>query len=563
MADYAGKHITFLQGSQVALNGLRTSGAATEGAFYLTNDTRRLYIGEKNEDGTKVIPQPVNQGVISYATVAEITALTGSDIIPGQFYYGEDKNIICVYSGGKWVQINPDTTLKSSSAANTVSAITKGAKITTKVEDTANNTVNGEFSIISGAGVQVTNDGNVITIAATGAGGATIELSVEGATDNKSATIKQKTTITKADGTTEPATEDSYVLAAGDNVDTLVVTKDEAGKETVTINAKTQEVTELTGAAQAEGFKVTLKQTSNTDKTAQINPEISVGKTGDKSSVKFVNGTANLDVYTTTQADEAIDAAVKAGLQTYDALHFKGVVKAGNDLPDITAAENGDVYKVGAVTAKVTAAAPNAKVGDLLIATGTEGTNGKLEDSGTWELVPSGDEASYITAFLEHGLDVKEKVGDTQTSIGGLQLTAGTNVVLTDTADGKIKKVEVAHEAITTEEPAAEATTAYGGKTNSVRKKEITVVKDIEVSNGHVTKIVTGKETIEDTDKVIESITNTATADEAKKVATVTTTIKMTNEDVPKSGTSKIASDSLEITASNDQVNVNLVWGTF
>ena len=562
MADYAGKHITFLQGSQTALNALRTSGAATEGAFYLTNDSRRLYIGEATADGTKVIPQPVNQGVISYATVAEITALTGNDIIPGQFYYGEDKNIICVYSGGKWVQINPDTTLKTSSAANTVSATTNGAKITTKVEDTANNTVNGEFSIISGAGIQVSNNGNVITIAATGAGGATIDLSVESAADNKSATIKQKTTIIKANDD-EDTTEDSYVLAAGNNVDTLVVTTDDTGKETVTINAATQDVTELTGAAQAEGFKVTLKQTSQTDKTATINPQVSVGKTGSKTSVKFVNGTADLDVYTTTQTDDAIDAAVKAGLQSYDALHFKGVITASNDLPDITAVENGDVYKVGAVTTKVTTAAPGAKVGDLLIATGTEGADGKLEATATWELVPSGDEASYVTSLLEHGIDIKEKVGDTQTSIGGLQLTAGTNVILTDSTNGKTKKVEVAHEAISTEEPTAEATTAYGGKTDSVRTKDITVVKDIEVSNGHVTKIVTGTETIEDTDKVIESITNTATNDTDKKVATVTTTIKMTNEDVPKSGTSKIASDSLEITASDNQVNVNLVWGTF
>jgi hypothetical protein len=37
--------LKFLTGVQANLNTLITNGGATEGAFYLTSDTHRLYIG--------------------------------------------------------------------------------------------------------------------------------------------------------------------------------------------------------------------------------------------------------------------------------------------------------------------------------------------------------------------------------------------------------------------------------------------------------------------------------------------------------------------------------------
>jgi hypothetical protein len=75
------------------------------GAFYLTEDTNRLYIG-KTIDG-KVVPVPVNQGVVY---VANIDALPSGDaataVKTGEFYYAEAENILCVRSAGKWIQIN-------------------------------------------------------------------------------------------------------------------------------------------------------------------------------------------------------------------------------------------------------------------------------------------------------------------------------------------------------------------------------------------------------------------------------------------------------------------------
>jgi len=69
--SFENKNIKFLSGTQTDLNkyflgsGDLKSGTAVEGAFYLTLDTHRLYIGRKIDDNgvTKVIPIPVNEGI--------------------------------------------------------------------------------------------------------------------------------------------------------------------------------------------------------------------------------------------------------------------------------------------------------------------------------------------------------------------------------------------------------------------------------------------------------------------------------------------------------------------
>ena len=110
--------IKFLQGTQASLNALISAGTATEGAFYLTSDTSRFYIGRKeNKTGGKVIPVPVNEGV----TVVENRSGLSNDANVGDFYYIESDNILCVCSyvtpksgdtGVRtchWTQLNPDT----------------------------------------------------------------------------------------------------------------------------------------------------------------------------------------------------------------------------------------------------------------------------------------------------------------------------------------------------------------------------------------------------------------------------------------------------------------------
>ena len=98
----AGKNIQFLLGTQANLEKyISGSSTAAEGTFYLTNDTHRLYVGTSL--GTAV---PVNEGVI---TVPNLDALKTISAHPGEFYYVTNGNILCVYTGKEWVQINNNT----------------------------------------------------------------------------------------------------------------------------------------------------------------------------------------------------------------------------------------------------------------------------------------------------------------------------------------------------------------------------------------------------------------------------------------------------------------------
>ena len=70
-----------------------------DGYVYYTTDTHRLYVGQ----GTEMCP--VNEGVV---TVANINSLPET-AVAGSFYYAAEENILCVYNGQTFVQINPDT----------------------------------------------------------------------------------------------------------------------------------------------------------------------------------------------------------------------------------------------------------------------------------------------------------------------------------------------------------------------------------------------------------------------------------------------------------------------
>lgn len=109
--------IKFLKGTQLNLDALIKNGTATEGAFYLTNDTNRLYIGKKfgEDDNAPVYPVSVNQGVISVSTLDDLPGEknnVSASKVPGEFYYvtgttESPLNILCVYNGSTWVQVNP------------------------------------------------------------------------------------------------------------------------------------------------------------------------------------------------------------------------------------------------------------------------------------------------------------------------------------------------------------------------------------------------------------------------------------------------------------------------
>lgn len=123
-------NVGFLRGSQANLNTLMTGKTdIKEGSFYLTNDTNRLYFGKS---ATELVA--LNEGVITVAAIANLP--TGADLSNeiGHFYYATAENILCVYNGQQWVQINPDTDTQVSSVSTAVAVAENAATATTTLK---------------------------------------------------------------------------------------------------------------------------------------------------------------------------------------------------------------------------------------------------------------------------------------------------------------------------------------------------------------------------------------------------------------------------------------------
>nr|DAF40590.1 MAG TPA: hypothetical protein [Caudoviricetes sp.] len=123
-------NVGFLRGSQANLNTLMTSKTGIkEGSFYLTNDTNRLYFGKS---ATELVA--LNEGVITVAAIADLPS--GADLSNeiGHFYYATAENILCVYNGSQWVQINPDTDTQVSSVNTAVVVAENAATATTTLK---------------------------------------------------------------------------------------------------------------------------------------------------------------------------------------------------------------------------------------------------------------------------------------------------------------------------------------------------------------------------------------------------------------------------------------------
>lgn len=172
-------NVMFKRGTQSSFNNLSTY---QDGCFYLTTDSHRLYIGTGNNKADLV-----SQSVITYPNWASIEALSNSSsssyapglCSEGQFYYAKAENILCTYSNGKWIQINPDhnddhdTYVKSVSVAksntNTVNGkqLVYDVKITQAQKDLKGNTeralpeVSGQLTISAADLDQIATHTNV------------------------------------------------------------------------------------------------------------------------------------------------------------------------------------------------------------------------------------------------------------------------------------------------------------------------------------------------------------------------------------------------------------------
>ena len=461
--------VLFKRGSQAAIETLiSTANSATEGSFYLTEDTNRLYIG-KNISTTStadVRPVAVNQGVINVASVANLPALDSTEM--GQFYYCAAENVLCVLSGkpglARWVQINPDTNTSikthtigvstTSGVATVTSTITE--KISTGGSVSDGDTYDPSFTLQGDNGIDVSNTGNAITIegekntlqVAAGTGVSADKSATVTLTSDKFDTTAgdRNSVVTFAGGT------DMKVTVSGNTITYSFDGKDIGDADLIISNG------DVDTAGSTVGFTITLDDDTNSTH-GYFDPTIQIGDHSD-ALIHFDGGKATLPVYTKDEVDDKIhdfDAMSYKGTigstGTYTAVDLGGTATSGV----LTEAHNGDTFKVSGslsgpgLTGKFVDAEGKIygvvdgnsdynqiqlKAGDLLIMQGTELADGTLDPTTVWfDYVPSANDydTQYTGYTVDNGIEFKEKTSNAP--LGGIKLVASTDnnsITITD-----------------------------------------------------------------------------------------------------------------------------------
>ena len=570
------QQVLFKLGSQANLNPLLTStpasqsGAAIPGAFYVTNDSHRLYFGivdPANTANTKAVS--LNQGVISVKSIDDLPTITTAnrENTAGQFYYVTDDNILCVYNGEKWVHINPNTNTKISTytvATAQGTTNTNSGVVESTIKDTDNTVKTHSWTLIGGKHIQVTAGTKALTIAcdvvyslmlgsATG-GGAEIKL-IEG--DNVDS---GKFTITGANGIAVNVADDNISIDG-----TAIKTA-----------AENQAISAVDMAFDGNGaLKTTITQKGGNSKSDSVTPKITLGN--NTTQYTFKNGVANLPVYTKDETDEK--------LRGIDAVRYKGVVTedASSKLPTEKVSK-GDAWKIGVDNIPYKSAdgtiLTNTKVGDLLIANGTEGTDGYITSSTLyWDYIPSGDDIEdtlYEGAAVQgadesaaHGLQLVTKQGKSQAAQLTIQRDNQWIEVNSSNSTGISNNVTIKHS-----EPGAlsKPTATKDTDQAAVASKTITFVSGITTDAArHITGYTLTTSKFTDTNSAV-SANEVALTQAANNTASVTVsnTVKTTSaagDTTSKTSNYSLISENsnlhLQANATTNEITFGLVWGSF
>lgn len=546
-------NVAFKLGTQAALNTIATSKAGQEGSFYLTSDSHRLYIGLSTGDIASV-----NEGVITVPNIASLPDKdTLSSLNAGNFYYATTENILCVFNGRQWVQINPDTTINNIEI--TATATNNIASVVTKLTDTSSNTFSDsvEFKGISGNQITVTpaagsNPPQIII------SGDVYKLQTD-TTPESEAAPGYNTANIKLHSQNQSSVDSKLTIAGGAGVNV----KSDSTTGVITINAENSGIKTVAFNPLTDGgYKLTITDNLEVPHEGIFNPTFKYGKDGDNNSTTSTHfdasGALVLDVYTSGQVEQRLSEELKS----IDALVFKGTVGGGGTVTTLPTSQVsvGDLYKV---ISSGTFGGHECKVGDMLIAQGTEDPNtGFITGTITWTYIPSGDEAdtTYIGSKIIHGLKIVQ-VGNTGNIIATFAVSAddANPIQLTDdaSADNTSRNVKIAHKQIT-------QNNTTGTPVTQAQQGTVVIPVETQVIDayGHVTGTKTITYTLKDTHNGIKAMTSTVAA--ASNKATVTLTTSMTDGDSANTAFA-ISSTNLTINkATGDgSITVNLEWGSF
>ncbi len=550
-------NVYFKRGAQSALDAMSTY---VEGAFYLTNDTNRLYFAQASN---KLVD--LNQYIHIISTRASLPTSSGSTLKEGDIYYVSSENILCIYKNGGWEQINPDTTLlPNQNAIVSVEgdSTTNSASIGLEIKDSkpVPNTATGDFTIIGGSNVHVSSSGNEITISA------------DNDTTNTTYALQSTLQTTKGQlklhNTSNTSDPDSTVDIVGDGVN-VNVSSDANGTITITGNPG---ITAIGDGFDANGtYSIAISRTSGADLTTDgVTPTIEYGNTTKQTAV-FVQGAtgdpkASLSVYTKAE----IDTLLNDRLSALDSLRYAGTVSQSDAASKIISAP---LYGVGTVWKASTDIALDsppvtAKKGDLIIAGGSN------DSAVTWEVVDSGNDQliSLANSSADNSVTFMDSAYNRNAELGSIIIEGGqknnqaanaaieVNAAVSGTSNENMT-FTVVHGAPGTGTavtmPAASGTAIQTTGTALSIPVITGLTKD---GQGHVTAVTAQTYQLTDTHAILQPISTSVEA--ANNTATVSQSFQLDSQ-VAQESSFSITSDNLKITESSGDIVINLEWETF
>ena len=579
--------VGFLTGAQSSIDTMLSKGAnagAKHGYFYLTKDSHRLYVG--NSDGSI---SAVNEGVQTVTYLGDLPTLqTAADKVAytGRFFYVQYKestagqvdsniaNILCVYNGSAWVQINANTDTHINS--NTYTASTSGATatITNAIGSTDGGSVTGKFEIVTAGGLKIaktagatnsiTLTGDKFTLAAGDGAAGEVKLNLTSANGQAGSSVTLK------------ADSNTTVLTRKDNVITL------SGRVNASLAIANAEKT---------GFTVTVKDNQGKTVTGSYDPIIKYGSKA-QSSTKLVNGVFNINAYNKEEIDQL--------MRDLNAMEYRGTVGANGSAATAWAELLKLPQKIGYTylfSSPITVNSAEHTAGTLTIARGTEyttadlaaGTITKAELVGTinpatltWDFVESTNDTDttykLYTAAEGVGFKLRDSSGGNKGQIkyagaGGLtvsqSLQGGVDISENKPAENVIT---ITHNTVKrTDTETNPDKIKLGSQTPVTHLNDtitIPVITSIKTNaEGHVTGVNTVNYELNDTATVITGITSSASANADGSVAlkTKVTATSSSGKDMVQNGTATatIKSSSLTLGASGSSVSIDMTWGEF
>ena len=581
--------VGFLTGAQSSIDSMLSKGAnagAKHGYFYLTKDSHRLYVG--NSDGSI---SAVNEGVQTVTYLGDLPNLTtAADRVAytGRFFYVQYKdstagqvdsniaNILCVYNGSTWVQINANTDTHINS--NTYTASTTGSTATIKnaIGSTDGGSVSGTFDIVTAGGLKIaktagatnsiTLTGDKFTLAAGDGATGEVKLNLSSANGQAGSSV-----TLKSDPNTTVLTRKENVITISGRVNASLAIANATGGKT--------------------GFTVTVKDNQGKTVTGSYDPVIKYGSKA-QSSTKLVDGVFNINAYNKEEIDQL--------MRDLNAMEYRGTVGANGTAATAWAELLKLPQKIGYTylfSSPITVNNVEHTAGTLAIARGTEytaadlaaGTITKAELVGTinpatltWDFVESTNDTDttykLYTAAEGVGFKLRDSSGGNKGQIkyagaGGLtvsqSLQGGVDISENKPAENVIT---ITHNSVTrTDTNTNPDKIKLSSQTPATHLNDtitIPVITGIKTNaQGHVTGVNTVNYELNDTATVITGVTSSASANADGSVAlkTKVTATASSGKDMVQNGTATATfkSSSLTLGASGSSVSIDMTWGEF